>query len=89
MHEQNCSGMFSEQVIASIIYDSRCGMSDAAFRTAPPIGEPSCLNFGNCQPEVISDVISGMVDQDASMDVWANFRDSRLKLLLASFSALF
>ena len=29
---------FSEQVKASIIYDNRCGMSDVAFRTAPPIG---------------------------------------------------
>ena len=24
------------------IYDSRCGMSDVAFRTIPPIGGPSC-----------------------------------------------
>ena len=29
---------FSEQVIASIIYDSSCVMSDVAYRTAPPIG---------------------------------------------------
>ena len=29
---------FSEHVIASIIDDSRCMMSDVAFRTAPPIG---------------------------------------------------
>ena len=28
---------FSEQVKASIIDDSRCGMSDVVFRTAPPI----------------------------------------------------
>ena len=34
---------FSEQVIASIIDDSRCGMSDVAFRVAPPIGGPSSL----------------------------------------------
>ena len=33
---------FSEQVIASIIWDSRRGMSDVAFCTAPPIGWPSC-----------------------------------------------
>ena len=32
----------SEQVIASIIVDSLCGMSDVAFRTASPIGELSC-----------------------------------------------
>ena len=33
---------FSEQVIASIVDDSRCGMSNIAFRTAPPIGGLSC-----------------------------------------------
>ena len=38
------------------------------------------LNFDNCQPEVVSDVISDMTDQDAGMDVCANFCDSRLKL---------
>ena len=26
------------------------------------------LNFDNCQPEVVSDVISGMVDQNVGMD---------------------
>ena len=26
------------------------------------------LNFDNCQPEVVSDVISGMVDQDVCVD---------------------
>ena len=36
---------FSEQVITSIIDDSRCGMSDLAFRTAPPIGGPPCFIF--------------------------------------------
>ena len=35
----------SEQVIASIIYDSRCGMNYVAFRTAPPIGGLSCLGM--------------------------------------------
>ena len=34
---------FSEQVVACIIYDSRCGMSYAAFRTAPQIDGPSCF----------------------------------------------
>ena len=29
---------FSEQVTTGIIYDSRCGISDVAFHTAPPIG---------------------------------------------------
>ena len=37
------------------------------------------LNFDNCQPEVVSDVMSGMADQDVDMDVRANFGDSRLK----------
>ena len=36
-----------------------------------------CLNFDSCQPEGVSDVISGMFDQDVSMDVCANFGDSR------------
>ena len=42
---QGNAGTFSEQVIASIIYDSRCGMSDVAFCTAPPTGGPSCFFF--------------------------------------------
>ena len=47
------------------------------------------LNFDNCQPEVVSDVISGMTDQNVSVDVCANFRDFRLKPSEASFSAPF
>ena len=47
------------------------------------------LNFDNCQPEVVSDVISGMVDHDVGMDVCANFGNSRLKLSEAPFSAIF
>ena len=43
------------------------------------------LNFDNCQPEVVSDVISGMVDQNVGVD----FGDCRLKPSEASFSALF
>ena len=35
---------FSEQVIPRIIYDSRCGISNVAFRTAPSIGGPSCVS---------------------------------------------
>ena len=31
------------------------------------------LNFDSCQPDVVSDVISGMVEQDVGMDVCANF----------------
>ena len=48
------------------------------------------LNFDNCQqPEAVSDVIAGMVDQDVGMDDCANFGDSRLKLSEASFWAVF
>ena len=47
------------------------------------------LNFENCQPEVVNDVIYGMVDQDIGMDVCANFGDFRLKPSEAPFSALF
>ena len=47
------------------------------------------LNFDYCQPEVVSDVICGMADQDVSTDVCANFGDSRLKPSEASFSTLF
>ena len=50
---------------------------------------PFFFNFDNCQPEVVSDVISGIVDQDVSMYACANFGDSRLKPPEASFSALF
>ena len=39
-------GTFSEQLIASIIYDSRRGMCDVAFRTAPSTGGPSCGTAG-------------------------------------------
>ena len=34
---------FSQNVIGSIVNDSRCRMRDVAFRTAPPIGDPSCF----------------------------------------------
>ena len=36
---------FSEQVTASIINDSRCGMSDVAFRSAKPIGGLPCTQL--------------------------------------------
>ena len=42
------------------------------------------LNFDNCHPEVVGDIISGMVDQDVGMDVCANFADSGLRLPEAS-----
>ena len=44
---------------------------------------------GSFRPEVVSDVIYGMADQDVGMDVCANFGDSRLKPSEASFPALF
>ena len=47
------------------------------------------LNFYNCRPEIVSDVISGMADHDVGMDVCGIFGDSRLKPSEASFSALF
>ena len=40
---------FSEQMIASIIDDSRCEMIGVAFRTAPPIGGLSCISGGDPQ----------------------------------------
>ena len=56
---------------------------DAAFHFRP------FLSFDNCQPEIVSDVISVMVNQDVGMDACANFGDSMLKLSEASFSAIF
>ena len=47
------------------------------------------LNCDNCQPEVVSNVISGTADQYVGMGVCANFGESRLKPAEASFSALF
>ena len=47
------------------------------------------LNFDDCQMKVVSDVMSGTVDQDVGMDVCANFGESRLKPSEASFSAIF
>ena len=38
--------MFSEQVISSIIDDSRCGMSNVGFHTAPPNGGLLLLFYG-------------------------------------------
>ena len=49
------------------------------------------LNVDNCQPEVVSDVISGMAVQDVVVveDVFANFGDSSLKPSEASFFGRF
>ena len=62
------------------IYRSKavgCGIFDRFF------------NFNNCQPEVFSDVISGMVDQDVGVNVCANFGDSRFKPSGGQFRPLF
>ena len=67
--------------IVDEIYSSEavgCGIFDHFF-----------LNFDNCQSEEVSGVVSGMVDQVIGIDVCANFGDSRLKALEASFLALF
>ena len=49
-----------EQVIASIIDHSHCGMSDVAFRTVPPFGGPSCFFFYvNCNFSVVPHVLRG------------------------------
>ena len=56
------------------------------FHTNPSEAAFSTVFRCSFRPEVVSDVISGMVDQDAGMDVCANFGDSRLKLSQASFS---
>ena len=53
-------------------------LSEAAFSTV-------FSNFDNCQPEVVGDVISSMVDEDVGMDVCANFGYSRLKPSEVSF----
>ena len=34
------------------------------------------------RPEVFNGVLFGTVDRDVSVDVWANFGDSRLKIRL-------
>ena len=55
-----------------------CGIFDRFF-----------VNFDNCQLEVVSDVISVMVDQEVGMDVFVNFGDSMLKPSDASFWPFF
>ena len=47
------------------------------------------FNFDNCQLEVVSDAISGWVDQDVGLDIRADFGNSKLKPSDASFSTLF
>ena len=47
------------------------------------------FNFDNWRSEVVSGVISGIADQDVSMDACASFGYSRLKPSEASFWAFF
>ena len=47
------------------------------------------VNLNNCQPEVVTDVISFMAEQDVGMDVRGNSGDSRMKPPEASFSVVF
>ena len=46
--------------------------SESAFSTV-------ILNFDNCQPEVVGDVMPGRDVQFVGLDISANFGDSRLK----------
>ena len=43
------------------------------------------LNFDNCHPEAVSDVIAGTIDQEVGVNDCVNFGDCRLKPLEASF----
>ena len=58
---------FSKQVIASIIDDSHCGMSDVAFRTPLPIGRLSCYRW---HPITSHTVHAVLID---AWQVWAIF----------------
>ena len=75
-HKNRLNKLVGRQNAAALEFDPK--PSEAAFSTV----------FFRCsfRPEVVSDVISGTVDQDVGMDVRANFGNSRLKLLGASFS---
>ena len=54
----------------------------AALEFDPKPSEAAFSTVFRCsfRAEVVSDVISGMVDQNVGMDICANFGDSRLKL---------
>ena len=65
------------------------GSRDIQQRSRPMRQFRPFLNFDNCQPEAVSDVISGQVNQDVGMDIRANFGDSRLKPSEASFFGRF
>ena len=65
------------------------GSRDTAAKSKDSAFAHVFLNFDNCQPAVVSDVISGKADEDVGLDVCGNFGDSRLKSSDASFSAVF
>ena len=86
------SWTFSELVIASIIEDSRCGISDVAFHTAPRIGGLSCLlSLYPLLPAQIK-TISLAID-NAMSEIFTGSRSttastSRLLLLLAKVTQI-
>ena len=49
---------FSEQVTASIKYDSSCVMSDVVFRAAPPIGGYSCICLSSYESNSLKDQLT-------------------------------
>ena len=77
--------------------DARVKLGDSSSNSSRDIQQQSrrrwhfrpLFNYDYCQPEVVSDVISSVADQDVGIDVSANFGDSTLKPPEASFSALF
>ena len=87
------SGKFVETVVAA----NRGKFGDPRLNRSREIPPDSVcggifdrfLNFDNCQPEPVSDVISGTAEQEDGMDVYANFGDSKLKPSEMSFSAIF
>ena len=56
--------------------------SATALEFDPTPSEAAFQLFFHCsfRLEVVSDIISGMADQDVGMDICANFGNSRLKL---------
>ena len=69
---------FGDPLVKTFLRKFHLKPSEAAFSTVFLLWLPT-----------VSDVISGVVDQDVGVDVCANFRDSYLKLSEASFSVVF
>ena len=60
-------------MIASIIDDSRCEMSDVAFRTAPPFDGLSCFTAGSSlgtmkTPLIVCDILLARIDKTVNVD---------------------